>query len=364
MTRIRPSKRTFVKNSDDQLDVPNKKRSRTKVPCPCNKCKGKLVDPRTKTSHELKNNQGSSQDDRMVIGSSQDDRMEIETLSSDNDEIEEIGKPERLPLDQEEKYLFLTKKIPKDRSKGKGKQKATVGRIGQNPIVLIDQIIMSDYEEDDDDEDNHDQGDNNNFGEEEEEEEEEYASGFDAPENIYDDDDPSAPIVDFNEGYNWIVLWILLYQERHRLSDVATHSLVKFVRYILILLDSNADFPISLYMARKKLGVCAHIIKYAACEKCCRLYNVTEVSSNIPDQVPTTIHCNYVDFPNHPMENQRESCNAKLAKIIPTKDRIIYRPSTIFPTINLKHQLQSMYNRKGFEELCRKWADRRDDARY
>jgi len=139
--------------------------------------------------------------------------------------IEEIGEPERLPLDQEEKYLFLTKKIPKDRSKGKGKQKATVGRIGQNPIVLIDQIIMSDYEEDDDDEDNHDQDDNNNFGEEEEEE---YASGFDAPENIYDDDDLSAPIVDFNEGYNWIILWILLYQERHRLSDVATHSLVKF----------------------------------------------------------------------------------------------------------------------------------------
>ena len=160
------------------------------------------------------------------------------------------------------------------------------------------------------------------------------------------------------------MLWILLYQERHRLSDVATHSLVKFVRYILILLDSNADFPTSLYMARKKLGVCAHIIKYAACEKCCRLYNVTEVSSNIPDQVPTTLNCNYVDFPNHPMENQRESCNVKLAKIIPTKDGIIYRPSTIFPTINLKHQLQLMYNRKGFEELCRKWADRHDDSRY
>ena len=147
---------------------------------------------------------------------------------------------------------------------------------------------------------------------------------------------------------------------------MATDSLVKFIRYILILLDKNTynSFPTSLYMARKKLGVCAHVIKYATCEKCCKLYNVSEVSTDKPNQVPTTIHCNHSEFPNHPMANQRKECGAKLAKNVPVSNGIIYRPSLTFPIVSLKHQLQLMYNRKGFEESCKKWADRRNDSRY
>ena len=172
---------------------------------------------------------------------------------------------------------------------------------------------------DDDDDNEDDDQDNNSFGEEEEQN----ASGFDASENIYDDD-LNVPIMNFNEGYNWIILWILLYQERHRLSDVATNSLIKFVRYILILLNSNANFPTSLYMARNKLGVCAHIIKYVICEKCCKLYNIIEVSTNVPDQNPITIHYTYVDFLNYLMINQRENCNNQLVKKILTKNGIVY----------------------------------------
>ena len=136
--------------------------------------------------------------------------------------------------------------------------------------------------------------------------EERPSSKFDAPENAYDDNKPEIPIIDFNKDFHWIVLWILLYQERYRLSDVATNSLVAFIRYLLIQLDTNkySFFPTSLYMARKELGVCAHIIKYASCEKCCKLYNVTDVSTDEPGQVPITSHCTYVDFSNHPMANQ------------------------------------------------------------
>ncbi len=36
----------------------------------------------------------------------------------------------------------------------------------------------------------------------------------------------------------------------------------------------------------------------------------------------------------------------------------------IFPTVSLRHQLQLMYNRRGFEESCRKWADRYNNPWY
>ena len=102
----------------------------------------------------------------------------------------------------------------------------------------------------------------------------------------------------------------------------------------MILKDAHDPFPTSLYMARKRLGVCAHIIKYATCEKCCKLYNVTEVTTNKPDHVPNISDCTYVDFLNHPMINQRGKCDAKLAKQISVKDGVIYKPIKIFPTIS------------------------------
>ncbi|GES75867.1 hypothetical protein GLOIN_2v1792112 [Rhizophagus clarus] len=133
------------------------------------------------------------------------------------------------------------------------------------PIIIIKQSISNNDTNDDEenDQDNH--------------------NGFDSVE-IPDESQYSC------EGFHWIVLWILLYQERYKLSDVATDSLVKFLRYLLVFLDSTMynSFPTSLYIACKKLGICAHIIKYASCEKCYKLYNVSEVSTDDPRQVLAT----------------------------------------------------------------------------
>ncbi|GBC36556.2 uncharacterized protein LOC110040724 [Rhizophagus irregularis DAOM 181602=DAOM 197198] len=346
MTRkYRRTKAVFVKKSYNF-----KQKTSNKVPCHCNKCKGNMVDPRTKNSHSLKRdirprgvieeiidlNQVSSDDlNQDTSVDLLNDPMEIESHNSDDGHHE--------PIVDEENYSFLPKKSKSSKAKSKDKRKH----------------IGNDDTSDADDEEN-DQVDND-FDPIEEIPNESSSGWFDAPENTYGDD-PEASFIDFTEDFHWIVLWILLYQERYKLSDVTTDSLVKFFRYLLVLLDANTynSFPTSLYMARKKLGVCAHIVKFASCEKCCKLYNVTEVSTNDPYQVPATIHCTYVDFPDHPMANQRKKCNATLAKKVPVTNGTIYRPSLTFPTVSLKHQLQLMYNRKGFEKLCRKWADRND----
>jgi hypothetical protein len=75
---------------------------------------------------------------------------------------------------------------------------------------------------------------------------------FDAPESGYgDDSDSDIRNTDIDQNFAWIVYWILKYQERYRLSDTATNSLIKFVRYLLITHDEKtySTFPISLYMA-------------------------------------------------------------------------------------------------------------------
>src|SRR5256885_12752450 len=58
------------------------------------------------------------------------------------------------------------------------------------------------------------------------------------------------------------------------------------------------------------------------------------------------------------MANYRSPCGAVITKQVPTNQGIIYRPALIFPIVNIQRQLQRLYNKKGYEESCRKWAAR------
>src|SRR5437764_12752183 len=79
--------------------------------------------------------------------------------------------------------------------------------------------------------------------------------------------------INSNYSFIWIILWILQYQQQYRLSKVAIDSLFKFLRYFLLTIDEKkfSSFPSSLYMAK--------IIKYAACNKCHKLYNINDITN-------------------------------------------------------------------------------------
>jgi hypothetical protein len=144
---------------------------------------------------------------------------------------------------------------------------------------------------------------------------------------------------------------------------VAVDSLFKFFYYVLVNIDKTrfSTFPKSLYKAQKNLGICVHLIKYAACKKCCKLYRITDVSSSNHEITPKFTNCVFQDFPNHPMSHKRNACGTLLYKQIHTKDGIIKRPTLIFPMVSLKHQLNLLFKRKGFEESCRKWISHPSD---
>ncbi|GBC16314.2 hypothetical protein RIR_jg32169.t1 [Rhizophagus irregularis DAOM 181602=DAOM 197198] len=126
MTRkYRRTKAVFVKKSYNF-----KQKTSNKVPCHCNKCKGNMVDPRTKNSHSLKRdirprgvieeiidlNQVSSDDlNQDTSVDLLNDPMEIESHNSDDGHHE--------PIVDEENYSFLPKKSKSSKAKSKDKRK-------------------------------------------------------------------------------------------------------------------------------------------------------------------------------------------------------------------------------------------------
>lgn len=254
---------------------------------------------------------------------------------------------------QEESYPFLVKRAPIASQKY---------RRSETSLPEIINKLLSDNGDNASEEDNERNFEDITSEYSSDDSEEDYQVNFDAPEmELGESNYGHAEGLD--HPFLWIVVWILKYQERCRLSNVAINYLFKFFRYVLVNIDENlfSTFPTSLYMAQKNLGICAHLIKYAACEKCCKLYKVSDVSSSNPNLTPKFTNCIYQDFPNHPMSHKRNACGTPLYKQVCTKNGIIKRPNLIFPTVSLKHQLNNLFKRKGFEESCRKWVNRPSD---
>ena len=164
-----------------------------------------------------------------------------------------------------------------------------------------------------------------------------------------DYDEPDLPNINVNCNYTWIILWILQYQQRYKLANIAIDSLFKFLRFFLLTIDENkfSSFPSSLYMAKKTLGVSTKIIKYTACNKCHKLYGTQEINET---DVPI---CDFINYPNHSIERFRQKCNNPLfEKINGKNNNTIFRPIMTFPLVNIKQQLTLFFGRKNFERSC------------
>lgn len=181
------------------------------------------------------------------------------------------------------------------------------------------------------------------------------APDFDDFDNESDDEYPDANI-EFNDS--WILLWILKYQARFRLPDVAINSLIKFFRIVLSDADNERfkNFPTSSYMMRKMLEFGKHSKRYAVCPSCNKLYKESEILST------SGFKCNHVEFPNHPRRNLRKPCGTEVTDRVPTTSGFIIKPKMVYPLPSLKAQIIAMYRRPGFESLLEKWTNRDEEA--
>ena len=64
--------------------------------------------------------------------------------------------------------------------------------------------------------------------------------------------------------FAWIILWILKFQQRYHISDIAIDVLIKFIHLLLLNGDSTLykDFPTSLYTAKSQLHIPKSKLEY------------------------------------------------------------------------------------------------------
>ncbi|CAB5185413.1 unnamed protein product [Rhizophagus irregularis] len=362
----------------------NRTRTRTKVYCFCKECNGKLVDPRTKTKHGLKYNishannnfsnnyQEAEPSNANLSNNFGDDYQEagpsdVGQYTDDNNAMECEPLLEIIPIHESAKHKFT--------KKGKISDHVLENLLPDNRRDMNDDQDkdFEDYDDEnrdsesfeDDDEDGvssdfEDDDEDSNFGDFESDEEYRDSEDFedDDEEEVnfaskdFDDGEPKLPNIN-NDNYTWIILWILQYQQRYKLPNVSIDSLFKFLRFFLLTVDENkfSSFPSSLYVAKKILGISTNIIKYAACNKCHKLYDINEISNTT--EVPT---CSFINYPNHSIERFRQKCNNPLVKKIDSNkdggNNLIIRLIMTFPLVNIRRQLTLFFGRKDFEVTC------------
>jgi hypothetical protein len=363
--------------------------TRTKVHCFCKKCGGKLVDPRTRDNHRLKykhanNYQEVGPSNAEPSYADEDYNYQQETGPSDvepstsyairnNDSLPVItdSLPEIIEPLFEKNFSFLTKRMPIHESaksqikKGKISDRVLINLSSGDEIDKDDDVYVDSEDFDDADDENIDSDDFEDVGDEDGNSED-FDDDEDENEEVnfastgLDYDEPDLPNINVNCNYTWIILWILQYQQRYKLANIAIDSLFKFLRFFLLTIDENkfSSFPSSLHMAKKILGISTKIIKYTACNKCHKLYSTQEINEAY---VPT---CDFINYPNHSIERFQQKCNNPLFEKIDGKDsnNPIFRPIMSFPLVNIKQQLTLFFGRKNFEMSCRKWAERKNET--
>lgn len=373
------------------------KRSRTLVQCFCGvKCNGSFVDPRTRNRHYRKYKQRanpsvdyqeadpSSDDDYQEAGPSSDDyyreagpspdvyyqeatdlladfhsEMENDNEKDDNEmeyePLPEITDPLPEIIDKRN-YSFLTKKLPMHESARLKKGKIS-DQVLENLSLDDDNDDQNRHTEDsDDDNDQYDQYVNINDSGEDSENDDYEEVDFASPD--FDDDEPKRPNTT-NDNHTWILLWLLEYQQRYKISNIAMDSLLKFLSLFLSTIDESkfSSFPSTLYMVKKRLGITTKMIQYAACNKCHKLYNINELLDK--NEVQT---CSFINYPNHTIQRFRKKCDNPLTKGIGSNNEQNFRPIMTYPLVNVKQQLTLFFGRKDFEMLCRKWTERRNQT--
>ncbi|EXX58557.1 hypothetical protein RirG_196880 [Rhizophagus irregularis DAOM 197198w] len=159
------------------------------------------------------------------------------------------------------------------------------------------------------------------------------------------------PDTNVNFVDSWILIWIFKYQARFRLPDVAIDSLVKFFQQLLMDADKTRfkDFLTSLYTASKLLQIGKQSKTYTVCPSCNTLYNTAEVVAE------ERFNCTHVEFP---MQPKRKPCGMELTEQVLLGDGHKRQPKLLFPLPSLKMQINSLYQRLGFQQQLRKWTNR------
>jgi len=142
------------------------------------------------------------------------------------------------------------------------------------------------------------------------------------------------------------------FHKRFNIPEIATELLIQFIKLLLIETGSSCyeEFPGSLYLARKVLGLKDQYHEFAACPKCHKLYNKKEVEEFWQDRNLTVMKCNHIEFPNLTSRRSKQ-CQMPLSEQSTLlHSRISICSEKIFSFASIRRQLASMYCQSGFKK--------------
>lgn len=348
------------------LNTRKRSRTRNQVKCFCSKCNGIYVDPRTKNKHSINRNTAT-----VSLQNENDPMIESSRRSFVNEE-EEPPIEHQEDASQLDNLAILSSKIRKrNRNNTLWKYNETNqedSNSNKNDSEETDNNIDDTNDTDNDyaSFDGNDGDDGNNGDDSDGSDGSDDSDDSDDETNIFEDYSP--PEYEFPENFNdlqnidedWIIIFILRFQTRFRLSDTAIDTLIKFVKHVLTKLDCNRfkNFPTSLYTTRKKLGLKHQFVTFSVCPSCHKLHNIKNVKQHTVREQKAIKKCDHIQFPNNQRHSLRK-CDAPLSEQKELGDgKIVNSPLLIYPMANVKDQLLHMYQRPDFEKSLKLWANR------
>ena len=161
-----------------------------------------------------------------------------------------------------------------------------------------------------------------------------------------------------------ILLWLFKFQQKYRIPDTALEALIKFLNYILKMIDDSKfwEFPASLFLAKKMLGIFQPKLRMAVCTNCHKLYDSKIVCNNMENNKLAIMHCRYEEYPNNPTPSRKNLCNNELSSLKRNMKNMVAIPKMLYPKPSIKQQLSILYQRSGFEKMLDQSGTRNYDS--
>jgi hypothetical protein len=161
-----------------------------------------------------------------------------------------------------------------------------------------------------------------------------------------------------------ILLWLFKFQQRYRIPDTALEALIKFLNHTLMMIDDSkfCEFPASLFLAKKKLGIFQPKLRMAVCTNCHKLYDSKIICNHKENNKLAIMRCNYEEFPNNLIPSRKNLCNNELSSLKRNMNGIAAIPKMLYPKPSIKQQLSIMYQRSGFEKMLDQSGTRNYDS--
>ena len=357
-------------NSPSTEDIKITTRKRSKVNCFCSKCKGRLVDLRTKNDHDQKGETTSLPSPIINISSTEtpmlqllveppvDEEYSTRSIIDDNDVLEELMEDNDVLEEELEDNDVLEEELVNDDDALEEQQTFTFLPRKKKRTATFRHVITP-SEGNEGNFENSEDSDSNSSTENDEGEDggnnAEFLNNFEDYHHPTFDPLPDTPELPNQDRNMWILMWIMKFRSNFKLPDTATEALIKFVRIILEECGGSEyeSFPKSLYLARQTLGLVDSFMCFAACPKCHKLYKKDDVT-NIQQ---TIMKCSHIEFPNSATKRLKQ-CRTPLAKQVTLNNSITFRPELVYPVASIQQQLSNMFLRSGFESSLRHWTNR------